>query len=108
MDESKRDGAWQGEDITLPELGELLGDYSRVEQLLELDPELRVDHGHQEAPDGQTGKDGEELDPLEPPRLKEQRGVHRSTTLGAVASSLEVSATCRVERPQSARPNSSA
>jgi hypothetical protein len=76
MDEAERDRTWEGEHISATETGELLRQYPALHQRLELRAEPRIDHGEQEAPDGQRDRDDRELGPLQTPGMPQERTVH--------------------------------
>ena len=59
------------------EVLELPRDEPRVDDVLELGAVRRVDDRHEEAPRGEGQRDHQQLDPLRPPGVPEQRPVHR-------------------------------
>ena len=62
--------------VAAAELGELDGDEPGIDDRAKHLPERPVDDRHQAAPDRQGDRDDDQLHPLGPPRLDEQRPVH--------------------------------
>src|SRR5712691_715362 len=78
MDVAEGDRPREAEDVAAAEVRQLLGDDSRVDQGLHLDPERLVDHGQEHVPGRHGDADDQELRPLRTPEVTEQDPVHQA------------------------------